>query len=244
MNLFDVLYMIDFVQKKSIFIFFLYICAIKTIFMITEGLPDHIVYSPAVIDFVTVAAETCLFLENATERTREDFIIKSVRILPLLYLKASMIENLNPVFDDAPERFVTEEDYLYVKEQVEQLLGPDDSYLEVFHPDMALSDTPIAAFISENLADIYQELKDFAANYQTIDTDIMNDALLACIQAFGEHWGQKTLNALRALHSLRYSENFDNEENENSGVEKKLNRNSFLSFLHNDEDDDFNDKLL
>lgn len=212
--------------------------------MITEGLPDHIVYSPAVIDFVTVAAETCLFLENASERTREDFIIKSVKILPLLYLKASMIESPDPVFEDEPEHFVTEQDYLFVKEQIEQLLGPDDSYLEVFHPDMALSDTPVAAFISENLADIYQELKDFAANYQTIDTDIMNDALLACIRAFGEHWGQKTLNALRALHALRFSENFENEDNENAAFEQKINRNSFLNFLHSDDDDDFNDKLL
>ena len=85
---------------------------------------------------------------------------------------------------------MTEEDYLYVKEQVEQMLGADDSYLEVFHPDMALSDTPIAAFVSENVADIYQELKDFAANYQTVDTDIMNDALVACLQGFADHWGK------------------------------------------------------
>lgn len=213
--------------------------------MITEGLPDHIVYSPTVIDFVTVAAETCLFLENATEHTREDFIIKSVKILPLLYLKASMIEIPNQVFDEEPERFVTEEDYLFVKEQIEQILGPDDSYLEVFHPDMALSDTPIAAFVSENIADIYQELKDFAANYQTVDNDIMNDALVACLQAFGEHWGQKTLNALRALHAIRYSDSFNTEDNEDAVIEGKIDRNSFLNFLHDNEDDDeLNDKLL
>lgn len=208
-----------------------------------QGLPDHIVYSPAVIEFVTVAAETCLFLENATEQTREDFIVKSVKILPLLYLKASLVEIPEVVFDDIPERFVTEEDYLYVKEQVEQLLGADDSYLEVFHPDMAISDTPIAVFVSENLADIYQELKDFAANYQTIDTDIMNDALAACLKAFGEHWGQKALNALRALHAVRYGDNFTADEDEEAVSAKKLDRNSFLNFLQ-DEDDELSDKLL
>lgn len=208
-----------------------------------QGLPDHIVYSPAVIEFVTVAAETCLFLENATEQTREDFIVKSVKILPLLYLKASLVQIPEVVFDDVPERFVTEEDYLYVKEQVEQLLGADDSYLEVFHPDMAISDTPIAVFVSENLADIYQELKDFAANYQTIDTDIMNDALAACLKAFGEHWGQKALNALRALHAVRYSDNFATDEEDETVSAKKLDRNSFLNFLQ-DEDDELSDKLL
>jgi hypothetical protein len=212
--------------------------------MITEGLPDHIVYSPAVIDFVTVAAETCLFLENATEQTREDFIIKSVKILPLLYLKASLLEIPEPVFDDQPERFVTEEDYLYVKEQVEQMLGADDSYLEVFHPDMALSDTPIAAFVSENVADIYQELKDFAANYQTVDTDIMNDALVACLQGFADHWGQKLLNALRALHAVRFSDSFVPDDNAEKISGRSIDRNSFLGFLHDDEDEELNDKFL
>jgi hypothetical protein len=208
----------------------------------SENLPDHIVYSPSVIEFVTVVAETCLFLEHATEQSRDEFIVKAVRILPLLYLRASLINMPEAVFDDMPERFVTEEDYLYVKEQVEQLLGSDDSYLEVFHPDMSLSDTPIAAFISENLADVYQEIKDFAANYQTVDTDVMNDALVACLQAFGEHWGQKTLNALRALHALRFGDSFGTEAGDDSG-KQKIDRNSFLGFLR-DNDDQIDESLI
>lgn len=211
--------------------------------MYEEGLPNHHVYSSNVIDFVTVAAETCLFLEHATEESRNNFINKSLKLLPLLYLKTAVQELPEPVFDDTPDTFVSEEDYLYIKEQVEQLLGIDDSYLEVFHPDMALSDTPIAAFISENLADIYQELKDFAANYQTMDVDIMNDALLSCLQAFGEHWGQKLLNSTRALHAIRYSDNFEKEDEETSST-GKINRSTFLNFLQDDEEEDKLQTLL
>lgn len=200
-----------------------------------DQLPDHIVYSKNVIEFVTVAAETCLFLEHAAELSRTDFIQKSVKILPLLYLNASLLEIPEAVYDNITEKFVNEEDYQFVREQVEQLLGPDDSYLETFHPDMAISDTPIAAFVSENLADIYQELKDFAASYQLGDTDVMNDALVACLEAFGEHWGQKLLNALRALHALRFSDGFGVEDDDSSS-KKVIDRNSFLKFQH-DEDD-------
>ncbi|HLP04060.1 MAG TPA: DUF5063 domain-containing protein [Paludibacter sp.] len=202
----------------------------------TDQLPDHLVYSKKVIEFVTVVAETCLFLEHASELSKNDFIEKTVKLLPLLYLNASLIEIPQAVYDDGAERFVTEEDYLFVREQVELLLGGDDSYLEVFHPDMALSDTPIAAFVSENLADIYQELKDFAANYQLADVDIMNDALVACLEAFGEHWGQKLLNALRALHALRFSDNFGIEPDKPDS-QAKIDRNKFLGFLHNEEDE-------
>jgi len=206
-----------------------------------DQLPDHIVYSKNVIEFVTVAAETCLFLEHAAELPRTDFVQKSIKLLPLLYLDASLLEIPETVFDDAPEKFVNEDDYQFVREQVEQLLGVDDSYLEVFHPDMAISDTPIAAFVSENLADIYQELKDFAASYQLGDIDIMNDALAACLEAFGEHWGQKLLNALRALHALRFSDGFGVEEDDSS-AKKIIDRNSFLNFQH-DEDDELTNLL-
>jgi hypothetical protein len=213
--------------------------------MSIDQLPDHLVYSKNVIEFVTVAAETCLFLEHASEFSRQDFVLKSVKILPLLYLKTTLLDVSESTADDNVERFVSEEDYIFVKEQIEQLLGAEDSFLEVFHPDMALSDTPIAAFISENLADVYQEMKDFAANYQLGDVEIMNNALVACLEAFGEHWGQKLLNALRALHALQFNDEFmlEDTEVEPTETKNKIDRNSFLNFLHNEEDDDLSNIL-
>ncbi len=165
-------------------------------------LSKHYVYQQDVIEFVTVAAQTCLFLEHTSELERGDFLTKTTRLLPLLYLKTTMLTAPAPELDGYVERFVTEEDYNYVRSGVQNLLGTDDAYLEVFMDDMRYSDEPITAFISENLADIYQELKDMAANYQTANEEVMNDALLACLEAFREHWGQKLLNVLRALHAL------------------------------------------
>jgi hypothetical protein len=213
--------------------------------MFEEELPNHIVYSQPVIDFVTVAAEYCLLLEHSSEESKVDFVKKAPKIISLLYLKTAILDLPESAFDDDPERFVTEEDYLFIKTQIEQLLGADDSFLEVFHPDMALSDTPIASFISENLADVYQELKDFIANYQIADQDIMNDALLACLEAFAEHWGQKSLNALKALHALRYSEDFEIEEKEIETQNNiKINRSTFLDFQNEEDENEYNDLLI
>ena len=194
---------------------------------------NQLIYSKSVIEFVTVVAETCLFLEHTEEESKSDFVSKTTRLLPLLYLKTSLLDVYEEEIDGNIEHFVTEEDYLFVKNQVERILGADDSFLEVFHPDMPYSDTPIASFISENLADIYQELKDFAANFQIGESEIMTSALVACVDAFAIHWGQKLLNALRALHSIRYSESFGDEDIENSLDTKeyrKIDRNSFLKF--------------
>lgn len=204
-----------------------------------EQLPDHFVYSSRVIEFVTVVAETCLLLEKASEQTPLGFVRQSVKLLSLLYSKTTLVEMQEMEMDETPERFVTEEDYLFVRQQVEQLLGKDDTYLDVFHPDMAYSDTPIAAFISENLADVYQELKDFAANYRTGEEKVMNDALYVCLETFAEHWGQKLLGALRALHAIRFNPDFElefgNEEQTPLQEGTGINRNRFLDFQQEEE---------
>lgn len=71
----------------------------------------------------------------------------------------------------------------------------------------------------------------------------MNDALVVCLEAFTEHWGQKLLNALRALHALRYSDSFGAEVNEIPQT-VKLDRNAFLGFLHDEEEENEYGKLL
>ena len=123
-------------------------------------------------------------------------------LLPLLYLKARLLPKATEELDGFPERFVSEQEYEDIRQKVAQCMGADDTYLEVFVEDMRYSDEPITAFVSENIADIYQEVKDLACNYQTRDEAVMNDALVNCIEAFEQHWGQKLLNVLRPLHAV------------------------------------------
>lgn len=177
-----------------------------------DQLPDHYVYSQGVIEFVTVVAETCRLLESAAQISKTDFVDKATKMLPLLYLKAVLLEQPQHLLDGFTEQFVSEEDYDYVNTQIETVLGADDTYLDTFHAEMQYSDMPVAATISENLADVYQEIKNLAGNYQTGDTEVMNDALADCMDAFREHWGQKTLSALQALHAIWCNRNTEEEE--------------------------------
>jgi hypothetical protein len=212
--------------------------------MDTDKLPDHFVYSPTVIEFVTVAAETCLFLEHASGMEKPVFVSKALQLMSLLYLRTSLLEVPDRYFEDQPERFVTEDDYNDLKAQIEFLLGEHDVYLETFHPDMSLSDTPIAAFISENISDVYQEIKDFAANYQLGEIEIMNDAMAVCLETFAEHWGQKLLNAMRALHQIKYSIVAEEDDAGIAVTTQKLNRESMLGFLRDEDNEQDMNMLL
>jgi len=165
----------------------------------------EIVYSRDSIEFVTVAVQYCGYLENFENATESELADKLTKILPLLYLKASLVPDTDTVNDEEPEITVTEGDYSYISTKLYNVFGQNDTYLEVFLQDMKYSETPISASISEDLADIYQDIKNFITIFERGITENMNDALYVCMENFKIYWGQKLVNVLRALHSLKYS---------------------------------------
>ncbi|MDY3268322.1 MAG: DUF5063 domain-containing protein [Phocaeicola sp.] len=167
------------------------------------------IFDANTVEFVTVAAEFCGFLERTPEMQPSEFVDRVLKLLPLLYLKASLLPDCEPLDDIEPETFVTETDYEHLRNLIAVQLGPDDDYLEVFLDEMAFSDTPIKQNISESLADIYQPLKDFVCVYSIGFEPTMNDALVRCKEHFKAYWGRTLVNVMRALHNVKYNENHE-----------------------------------
>ncbi|MDR1809566.1 MAG: DUF5063 domain-containing protein [Prevotella sp.] len=166
----------------------------------------QLVFSKNPVEFVTVAVQYCALLENLEKVSPDEATDKFTKILPLLYLKALLLPETELIDDDSePETIVTEEDYNYIVSKIYAVYGKDDTYLEVFLEDMKYSETPISASISEDLADIYQDLKNFVAIYERGVAEQSNDAMFVCSENFKAYWGQKLVNVLGALHSLKYS---------------------------------------
>jgi hypothetical protein len=159
-------------------------------------------YDEATIAFVTAAAQTCLLIEKSNEHERGEWREQMLRLLPVLYLRARLLNQEEEMEDEEPQRFVTEEDYNFALVGIRELIGSDDAYLDVFVDQGVYTDEVQTAYISEQLADIYQELKDLAAGFQTGNETVMHDAVIVCREAFKEHWGQKVLAVMRALHAI------------------------------------------
>ena len=77
---------------------------------------------------------------------------------------------------------------------------------------MAYSDTPLKKCISEDLADIYQDLKDFICVFQSGLNVTMNDSLYTCKEHFADFWGQRLVNVMRALHDVKYNTSEEEEQ--------------------------------
>ena len=163
---------------------------------------EGFIYKESTIAFVTAAAQACLLIEKCAEHEREEWCEQMLRLLPVLYLRTRLLESAERMCEDEPQRFVTEEDYNFALVGIRELLGPDDAYLDVFVDNGIYTDEVQTAYISEGLADIYQELKDLAAAFQTGKEAIMNDAVVVCREAFDSHWGRKLLAVMRAMHEL------------------------------------------
>ena len=170
------------------------------------------IFDKNVIEFVTVAAEFCAFLERAESMKRSDFVDTSLKILPLLYLKASLLPPCERLGEEELETYVTEEVYEILRLNLAELMGEKDDYLDVFVEDMVYSDQPIKKCISEDLADIYQDIRDFIFVFQLGLNETMNDSLALCQENFGLLWGQKLVNTLRALHDVKYHQEEGEEE--------------------------------
>lgn len=81
------------------------------------------IYERNTLEFVTVALEFCTFVENAGNTGLFDFLDKAVKILPLLYLKATLLPEAEEDEDAEPELTVTEDMYESVRNRIAGLLG-------------------------------------------------------------------------------------------------------------------------
>ena len=176
-----------------------------------EGL-NSIAYSKNVIEFITVANEFCSFLERSDDLETPVFLGRLQKILPLLYLKASLLPEFEFEAEEELEKFVTETDYNLIQQKVLEHTGASDDYQEVFISGMQFSESALTSNISENVADIYQEMKDLVMSFRIMNDEVMEQAVWECRNNFASLWGQTLVNCLRAVHNLIFTEN--NEEDQ------------------------------
>jgi hypothetical protein len=156
--------------------------------------------------FIALCNEYCAAVEDVRESDKDDFVQSMLRLLPRLYISATdlKVEALDE--EDAYLEPILDEDYYEsVRCGIENLMGPEDIFLEVFEEDMKYSDTPIAASISESLADIFQVLYNFVGIVKEAPEHLIPLALVAVRDEFQGYWSRILCNVLRALNQLRYN---------------------------------------
>ena len=92
-----------------------------------------------------------------------------------------------------------------MRNNIAYVMGSQDDFLDVFVEEMRYSDQPVLCTVSENLTDIYQDLKNFVSAYRDGTDDTRQAALILCRDNFIQYWGQKLVNVMRPLHDICYN---------------------------------------
>ena len=161
--------------------------------------------APNSLAFIALSNEFCSAIEKAMEFEKEDFVAKMLKMLPRIYMTVTDIDIEESNEDYYALPYLDESVYDNLRSQLAALMGEDDVFLETFEEDMKYSDAPVSATISEDLADIYQQLYNFVASVRDVDTEAINSIIITCKEDFASYWGQTLCNVLRALHSVFYN---------------------------------------
>ena len=101
-----------------------------------ENSNTHFVYQQPAIEFVTVAVQLCIYLEQLAEQEKRELVDKMLTFLPLLYLKARLVPRNEQEMDGYVEQFVTEEEYEDI--EVDIIHAPDELYDEEYEIESCL----------------------------------------------------------------------------------------------------------
>lgn len=171
-----------------------------------------ILFGHEVLEFATVGIEFCAFLEKSSGRDRQDFLSALTKLLPLLYVKAQLLPEVDSDGTFLPQGSVTESDYDYIRRIVFDILGDDDQYLDFTSEQTMETDEVQWKSVSEHLADVYQPVRNFLAVLQDGIDECVNDALWSLREDFELYWGEALVNAIKQLHKLRYLKDETAEE--------------------------------
>jgi hypothetical protein len=147
-----------------------------------------------------VASQFCTFMEHIHTFTQDQIIDYLLKITPLMYLKGSLIPEIEVDDTSACEQFVTEEQYELLYLRLKEKL----SEIEFFSSYVWQEDEAQTYSICEILADIYQDMKDFILLYNKNTLATQEGALFMHRQQFIYAWGKHITILLPYLHQLVY----------------------------------------
>lgn len=160
---------------------------------------DNPVISRQVIEMITVAHEYCVYFEQVEKFQTREILSFFQKIGPLLYLKGAMLPADIEADPEFAERHVTEEQWEIVFKSLREKFAEKDLYHTLDENADSRQNS-----LADNMADVYQDMKDFVLLYQKAPIQSKACAVAELQKLFENHWGKIILKALDAIHNILY----------------------------------------
>ena len=151
--------------------------------------------------FASAASDYIGQIERTETMNAEALLTSMRQILPRLYLLALALPETEARRANDPPR-LSHDDWQMVFEGLTKTLGEYDLYWEVYNPVTPVAEEPIACTLSDDLADVWRDLKNGLNLYRSDDPDRMQSAAWSWRFHFKSHWSCHAVDALRAINTL------------------------------------------
>jgi hypothetical protein len=157
-----------------------------------------------VTQFVAEARRYCALIENEEGSGPSAFEQECLPVLLRLYHQILLLPSADPNKPELPERILHEE-WQAVRERTARRTE-HDQYWEVFEPFAENKPDPIHGSISDDLTDIWCDVKRGLSMFDSGKPNCVKDAVWHWRFSFGSHWGHHVAGAIRAFTALRAAE--------------------------------------
>lgn len=174
------------------------------------GQSDTIDQKKQIIELLTVANEYCMFIEKAYDYSKDDILQYMHRMAPLLYLKGSLLPELEVENTEAYERFVTEEVWENIFNELRNKFGREDEFWFIDETNF-IDNEVTKGSMAEHLTDIYQDLKDFVFLYSKNTRDSILNSVIECRKLYQTSWGLKIVRTQKNIHYMIYKTGIEDD---------------------------------
>jgi hypothetical protein len=154
--------------------------------------------------FTDQARRYCALLEDEGVRNSWIFAQECLRALLRLYDWALLLPNTEPTTDESLDR-IAHLDWEAVRKRVSERLQRD-YYWQIFEPLAVEPPEPVAGSLSDDLADIWRELKVGLLAMDDTPHDKNSNIVWHWRFSFESHWAQHAAGAIGALNALCYGQ--------------------------------------
>ena len=145
--------------------------------------------------FEIAARQYCEWAESESGRGEEEMISAMKHLLKLMELAYDIGLPGDKDITDGDDPKVNAAQYRKIVSRFSNL--PFKNYSEIFDNTVVPPEEPVVGDISDDLADVYRDLKEGLMSW---DAGNRGDAQFAWALGFRSHWGEHATSAIRAIH--------------------------------------------
>ena len=157
-----------------------------------------------VAGFVAEARRYCALIENEDGSGPSAFEKECLTVLLRLYQQMLLLPSADPNHPELHER-ISHDEWQTVRTRTAQRIE-HDVYWEVYEPFADEKPDPIQGSISDDLADIWHDIKMGLSIFDSQKPNCVKNAVWHWRFSFGSHWGYHVAGAIRALTALHAAE--------------------------------------